>query len=409
MAAAVAESEPAIASAPSGKTAEVQEITFDSNEWETMLVEEKPVPAPPAPEEPAGFSVEVTPPAEISMPVELPPAAAASTFEMTVEAPAPESASVAEFMFESTTAAQPEPPSPPPPAPEPPRVVAPPPPPPEPPKIVAPPPAPEPPKVAAPPPPPPKPAAPPVAAAPAAAHALAKPVAKEEELDLLGDLVGDLEEALGEGGFGAPPAAAKPAAAPPPAPAPAIAKPAAAAASAAPIAMPAPVSPEAVPAGFSSISQIEHHEAASVLSDLFDEFKEDAEASAGEAEDPDTHYNLGIAFKEMGLLDEAIGELQKVCHAVEHGHPFSQTIQAYTWLAQCLVDKGVPQAAIRWYEKALQVNGINEDSRLAVYYDLGSAHELAGNNKKAYETFMEVYSSNIDYRDVADRLKSLKA
>jgi len=49
---------------------------------------------------------------------------------------------------------------------------------------------------------------------------------------------------------------------------------------------------------------------------MFSEFKEDAEESAGQAEDPDTHYNLGIAFKEMGLLDEAIGELQKVCHAL---------------------------------------------------------------------------------------------
>jgi hypothetical protein len=54
------------------------------------------------------------------------------------------------------------------------------------------------------------------------------------------------------------------------------------------------------------------------------------------------------------------------------------------------------------------VNGINEDSRLAIYYDLACAFEMAGNQRKAYETFMEVYSSNIDYRDVADRIKTLK-
>ena len=154
--------------------------------------------------------------------------------------------------------------------------------------------------------------------------------------------------------------------------------------------------------------EIEHHEAASELSDMFSEFKEDAEATAGEAEDPDTHYNLGIAFKEMGLLDEAIGELQKVCHAVDNGHPFSQAVQAYTWLAQCLVDKGVPQAAIRWYEKALKIPGMNEESKLSVYYDMACAYEMAGDQKKAYQTFMEVYSSNIDYRDVADRIKTLK-
>src|SRR6185369_4103870 len=111
-------------------------------------------------------------------------------------------------------------------------------------------------------------------------------------------------------------------------------------------AAPAPVAPESVPAGFSSMGheiptaapEIAHHEAASALSDMFSEFKEDAEETAGQAEDPDTHYNLGIAFKEMGLLDEAIGELQKVCHAVDRGAGFSQPIQALTWLAQCLVD-----------------------------------------------------------------------
>ena len=110
----------------------------------------------------------------------------------------------------------------------------------------------------------------------------------------------------------------------------------------------------------------------------------------------------------MGLLDEAIGELQKVAKAIDQGHPFSQQMQAFTWVAQCLVDKGVPLAAVRWYERALKVAEIDEESKLAVYYDLGNAYEMAGNRQKAHDTFLEVYSSNIDYRDVADRIKALK-
>ena len=149
-------------------------------------------------------------------------------------------------------------------------------------------------------------------------------------------------------------------------------------------------------------------EAQSMLSDLLDEFKEDIDEPAVDANDPDTHYNLGVAFREMGLLDEAIGELQKVCRAVDNGIPFSQSMQAYTWLAQCFVDKGTPQAAIRWYERALNVKGISEDSRLAVYYDMATAFESAGNKKAALDNFMEVYGTNIDYRDVADRIRSLR-
>jgi pilus assembly protein FimV len=156
-------------------------------------------------------------------------------------------------------------------------------------------------------------------------------------------------------------------------------------------------------------AKMEGAEASTALSDMFAEFKEDVEETSGQAEDPDTHYNLGVAFKEMGLLDEAIGELQKVCQAIEHGHPFSQVIQAYTWLAHCLSEKGAPQAAVKWYEKALHVPNMDPESRLAVYYELASAHEAAGNKKEALSNFMEVYGSNIDYRDVAERIKALKA
>jgi tetratricopeptide (TPR) repeat protein len=150
-------------------------------------------------------------------------------------------------------------------------------------------------------------------------------------------------------------------------------------------------------------------ESANVLSDILSELRDETSEAAEPEEDPETHYNLGIAFKEMGLLDEAIGELQKVCHAVDRGAPFSQPIQALTWLAQCLVDKGAPEAAVRWYQKALQLPGLDSGSRCSIYYDLGAAYQAAGDNKSALTNFMEVYGSNIDFRDVASRIKALKA
>ncbi len=150
-------------------------------------------------------------------------------------------------------------------------------------------------------------------------------------------------------------------------------------------------------------------ESANVLSDILSELREETEEVAEPKEDPETHYNLGIAFKEMGLLDEAIGELQKVCHAVDRGAEFSQPIQAFTWLAQCLVDKGAPEAAVRWYQKALHLPGLDDGSRCAIYYDLATAFEAFGDKKSALANFMEVYGSNIDFRDVASRIKALKS
>jgi hypothetical protein len=152
-------------------------------------------------------------------------------------------------------------------------------------------------------------------------------------------------------------------------------------------------------------------ESDSALAGIFEEFKEDMETSAAGADeqDPETHYNLGVAFKEMGLLEEAIGELQKVCHAIDRGHPFPHVLQVYTWLAECLLNKGAPQAAIKWYQRALQLPRVDEETRLAVYYEMAAAYEAAGNRQAALDNLMEVYATNIDYRDVAERIKTLKA
>ena len=243
---------------------------------------------------------------------------------------------------------------------------------------------------------------------PAVPPPAAKPAAAAKAKDVLADFVLDLDESLGEDfAFGGKPksgASKQPPAAtvahsavPSPAPAPPKARVPAAAAAA-----------SATPARSASFAS---SDASSALSDMFAEFKEDVEQTAegGDLEDPDTHYNLGVAFKEMGLLDEAIGELQKVCHAIDRGNSFGQVMQAYTWLAHCFVEKGVPEASVKWYEKALKVASADEEAKMAVYYELAAAYEAAGNRKAALENFMEVYGSNIDYRDVAERIKTLKA
>jgi tetratricopeptide (TPR) repeat protein len=145
---------------------------------------------------------------------------------------------------------------------------------------------------------------------------------------------------------------------------------------------------------------------AGMFSDLRHELEEDV---ATTEEDPETHYNLGVAFREMGLLDEAIGELQKVCQAVERGHTFPHLMQTYTWLAQCFLDKGVPEAAVRWYEQALKLPNIDAESSTALHYELGSSYEAAQNKKAALSHFLQVYGSNIDYRDVSERIKALRS
>jgi tetratricopeptide (TPR) repeat protein len=279
------------------------------------------------------------------------------------------------------------------------------------------------------------------------------PVAAATSAPVLGKFVADIESTLGEDYLKAAPvakpAASAPAAKPQPAPVAAPVAPpkfappmaASAAASASPVAppipaapvapavhkaaapaaawptqppappKPAPIVPPAAPTPAAAKAASPFGEEAGVdLAEMFGELKQDLEADVASAdEDPETHYNLGIAFREMGLLDEAIGELQKACQSFDRGHAFPQIMQAYTWLAQCFLEKGVPEAAVRWYDKALSMQTIDGETRVALNYELAAAYETAGDKASALKYFMNVYGSNIDYRDVAERIKALKS
>jgi tetratricopeptide (TPR) repeat protein len=124
--------------------------------------------------------------------------------------------------------------------------------------------------------------------------------------------------------------------------------------------------------------------------------------------DPETHYNLGVAFREMGLLDEAIGEFQKVVRITEKGTFPPTFIQSCSLLAVCFMDKQMPAIAVKWYTRALAVPGLDEQARLALQYDLGLAYERAGDCRHALESFTEVYSQDIDFRDVAEKVRELQ-
>ncbi len=146
----------------------------------------------------------------------------------------------------------------------------------------------------------------------------------------------------------------------------------------------------------------------SPLKEVFDDFRAELGEMGVEDEDLETHYNLGTAFREMGLLDEAISEFQKVAKATERGKPFRYGMQCCTLLGLAFMEKGQPGIAAIWYERALLTPGVEPESILALRYDLGVAQESAGEPEAALKSFSQVYAMNIDYRDVADRIAALQ-
>jgi tetratricopeptide (TPR) repeat protein len=144
------------------------------------------------------------------------------------------------------------------------------------------------------------------------------------------------------------------------------------------------------------------------LKEVFEEFRAELGELGVEDEDLETHYNLGIAFREMGLLEEAIGEFQKVAKASDRGKAFRYAMQCSTLLGLAFMEKNQPDIAAIWYERALSTPGLDSESKLALRYDLGVAQESAGDLEAALKSFSQVYAVNIDYRDVAERIASLQ-
>jgi len=146
------------------------------------------------------------------------------------------------------------------------------------------------------------------------------------------------------------------------------------------------------------------------LAEIFEEFRVEAEGEVNPAaEDFETHYNMATAYKEMDLLDEAIREFQAAAGLTGATDKTPRFFQCCNMLGHCFVQKGLPQAAVLWFKKALDVPGRGIEEYKALQYELGSAYEQMGDVTRAVGAFTEVYGVDVGYRDVADRLQSLQA
>jgi tetratricopeptide (TPR) repeat protein len=138
------------------------------------------------------------------------------------------------------------------------------------------------------------------------------------------------------------------------------------------------------------------------LEEIFREFKKGVEQQLS-AEDYETHSNLGIAYKEMGLIDEAIGEFQLASKDPD------RAVECCSMLALCFLEKGMPQLAIKWYRKGLETPRIKESETVGLLYDLGKVYQSTGDLENAYRTFVDVYGIDNKFRDVTERMRELEA
>ncbi len=132
--------------------------------------------------------------------------------------------------------------------------------------------------------------------------------------------------------------------------------------------------------------------------EIFEEFKKGVDEKIGQ-EDFDTRYNLGIAYKEMGLLEEAIHEF-----LISSKHP-TKFFDSAGLLGMCFREKGLMDDAITWFKKALEEIGRKKEEYLAVKYELIATYRLKEDYKPALEVLEDISRTNPDYRDIAELRK----
>jgi tetratricopeptide (TPR) repeat protein len=111
----------------------------------------------------------------------------------------------------------------------------------------------------------------------------------------------------------------------------------------------------------------------------------------------------------MDLLDEAIREFQLAASLTGPADGTPRFLQCCNMLGHSFVQKGMPQAAVLWFRKGLDVPGRSGEEYKALQYELGAAYEEMGDLKSAVAAFTEVYGLDVSYRDVADRLAGLQS
>lgn len=134
--------------------------------------------------------------------------------------------------------------------------------------------------------------------------------------------------------------------------------------------------------------------------ELLSQFRSKIEEHLGE-DDAESRYDLGLAFKEMGLYDEAIAQFQLALRGV------SDPLKIYEELGDCFISKGSFTIALKVLQSALRLSEGKGGELLGIHYNLGRSYEELGRADEARDAYERVLALDLEFRDAVDRLARL--
>ena len=137
------------------------------------------------------------------------------------------------------------------------------------------------------------------------------------------------------------------------------------------------------------------------LDSIFREFKKGVQEKFGD-QDYETHYNLGIAYKEMGLFHEAIEEFQLATKGP------AVFIDAMSMIAACYRERGDEEDALRQFQATLQDERCSGTHAIGIKYALAELSESMGKRKEALTLYSEICQVDRSFKDAARKVKELR-
>ena len=137
------------------------------------------------------------------------------------------------------------------------------------------------------------------------------------------------------------------------------------------------------------------------LTDIVADFRRALDEKV-DREDYDSHYNLGIAFMEQGLYDEAIEE----CKLAANDKKLK--IDSYSMISHCYRQKKDLKQAMKWLEDTEKLVVADSPQFFALQYEKASLHEDLKEQAQALKLYRKIAKWDGTYRDVSEKLKALE-
>ncbi|MFO7178613.1 MAG: tetratricopeptide repeat protein [Pseudomonadota bacterium] len=133
---------------------------------------------------------------------------------------------------------------------------------------------------------------------------------------------------------------------------------------------------------------------------FFAKFKAGIRADVSD-NDAATHYDLALAYREMGLLADAVKEFDLAARDPE------RECMSYAMIGLMHFEQGQLGHAIEAYRRALAASYKTREQELGLHYDMALVYERLGDTEGALEHYQLVAQLDPTYRDVEDRIQVL--